>query len=176
MKMMQNPPSNKILFKSAVIFVNDINSSKMFYISVLDQEIEDDFGASVNFVSGLSLWDISRASKMVFGNQRNNVPREFPIMELYFESEDVYAVEANCKKADIEIIHETKEQPWGQLAFRCKDPDGHLIEVGEPISAFVLRFHRQGMSEEEIHSKTSVSLEKIKKYVEKEKGKKRKEC
>jgi hypothetical protein len=41
---------------------------------------------------------------------------------------------------------------------RCYDPDRHIIEIGEPISAFVRRFLSEGLSAEETSERTSVPL------------------
>ncbi len=30
------------------------------------------------------------------------------------------------------IIHEIEIQKWGQRVFRFYDPDGHIVELGEP--------------------------------------------
>ena len=46
-------------FHSSVIFVNDIEKSKDFYVRLLNQEIEHDFGKNVILKNGLSLWEIN---------------------------------------------------------------------------------------------------------------------
>ena len=30
------------------------------------------------------------------------------------------------------IVHPIRTEPWGQRVFRLLDPDGHIVEVGEP--------------------------------------------
>lgn len=32
----------------------------------------------------------------------------------------------------VELIHPIERQAWGQKVFRFYDPDGHIVEVGEP--------------------------------------------
>jgi uncharacterized glyoxalase superfamily protein PhnB len=33
----------------------------------------------------------------------------------------------------VDLIHPIVEQAWGQRVFRFYDPDGHAVEVGEPL-------------------------------------------
>ena len=35
----------------------------------------------------------------------------------------------------VDLIHPIVEQAWGQRVFRFHDPDGHAVEIGEPIAA-----------------------------------------
>ncbi len=45
-------------FHSSVIFVNDIEKSKDFYIRLLSQDIEHDFGKNVILKCGFTIWEI----------------------------------------------------------------------------------------------------------------------
>ena len=54
-----------------------------------------------------------------------------------------------------------REQPWGQQVVRVRDPDGHIVEVGEPIPVFVARFLAQGMSVDEAAERTSVPADVV---------------
>jgi len=57
------------------------------------------------------------------------------------------------------MIHELKEEAWGQKAIRFYDPHKFIIEVVEPIENVVLRFSKSGMSDEELSKKTQIPLE-----------------
>ena len=46
-------------FHSSVLFVKDIEKSKDFYVKLLKQEIEYDFGMNVILKNGITLWEIS---------------------------------------------------------------------------------------------------------------------
>jgi hypothetical protein len=54
------------------------------------------------------------------------------------------------------------EHPWGQRGFRIYDPDGHIVEFGEPMSETVLRLHEAGLSLDEVAAKSLMPLEFIK--------------
>jgi hypothetical protein len=64
--------------------------------------------------------------------------------ELVFETDDFDAFEPKLSR--LELIHPTREQPWGQRVVRFYDPDGHMIEVGEAMSTLVKRLMDSGMS------------------------------
>jgi len=51
-----------------------------------------------------------------------------------------------------------REQPWGQRGVRVYDPDGHIVEVGEPMWVVVQRFLAQGMSAAAVAERTSMPL------------------
>jgi hypothetical protein len=57
------------------------------------------------------------------------------------------------------LLHPLREQPWGQRVFRCFDPDGHIVEVGEPMPVVIGRYLSQGMSVEEATERTSMPLD-----------------
>ncbi len=76
--------------------------------------------------------------------------------ELYFETDEVEAVEQRLKAAGMEFIHPVCEQPWGQRVMRLYDPDGHVVEIGETMEAVVLRFYSQGFSVDSICQKTGM--------------------
>jgi hypothetical protein len=50
--------------------------------------------------------------------------------------------------------------------FRVYDPDGHIVEIGEPMPVVIHRFLAQGMSAEEAAERTSMPLEIVQKIAE----------
>ena len=86
--------------------------------------------------------------------------------ELYFESPDLDTVSTRLAEAGVQFIHPLREQPWGQRAFRVNDPDGHIVEVGEPMPAVIFRLLNQGMSIEAIAERTAMPVDIVKQIVE----------
>lgn len=80
-------------------------------------------------------------------------------MELYFESAEIREIEEKIRDFGCEFVHPVREQPWNQRVFRFYDPDGYIIEVGEPMDAVVKRLAVEGLSREEISQKSSMPLE-----------------
>jgi catechol 2,3-dioxygenase-like lactoylglutathione lyase family enzyme len=149
-----------IKFESAVIMVKDVGVSRQFYEGVLGQEVFMDFGPNVSFAGGLfSIWRVDHAHEIMFGESANEVGQGE--MEVYFEADDLDAVMQRLTDAKVEFVHPLREQPWGQRVVRVYDPDGHIVEVGEPIPVFVARFLDQGMSVEQAAERTSIPMEVV---------------
>lgn len=142
------------------IFVEDVNTSKEFYVSLLGQKVAmESVGAYVSFEGGIALWQKELATKTIFGGGGKS--KDGHNFELCFESE---TLEEDFKKAvdfGASIISKIEFQPWGQMAFRMFDPDGHVIEVAEPLSHTIQRFSDGGYSAEQIHTMTQIPLEMI---------------
>ena len=134
----------------------------------MNQEIEMDVGKNVGFKSGLAIWErefadytINNAVKEEENKFTPNDPRKNSSIELYFEVVDMDNLYSEIVNANLDVCHEIVPQPWGQRVFRFFDPDGYLIEVGEPMWAVVLRLHEEGLSPKEIREKSMMPLEII---------------
>ncbi len=148
-----------VKYHSAVIFVTDIERSKQFYKGLLGFEIEHDFGTNIIFKGGLSIWQINQDHVIARSEMTQKaVGTRF---ELCFETENMGSFLLLLEKVKPKMLHQMIEEPWGQMTLRFYDPDGHLIEVGESLDSFVYRFYKQGMTIEQVASRTSVSKEYI---------------
>ena len=151
-----------IQYQSSVIFVKDVEASRHFYEKFLGQEVDMDFGPNVGFKGGFAIWQIDHAFEMIFeGAVNGNGQLGRKNLELYFESADLEAVWNQLMEADVWAVHPPREQPWGQRAFRVYDPDGHIVEVGEPMQAVIRRLLQQELPAEAVAEKTSMPLEMV---------------
>ena len=151
-----------LTFYAPVVFVKDIENSKNFYTDVLEQEIEHDFGKNIIFKSRVSLWEIDPNSEIasVKGDSSNG-----NTYELYFETTDIEGVLANLKRHGLNLLHDLKTEPWGQMTFRFFDPDHHLVEIGESMQTFVSRIFKEKGSISSVAQITGISEEVVKKIV-----------
>jgi catechol 2,3-dioxygenase-like lactoylglutathione lyase family enzyme len=117
-------------FICSLICVEDVSKSRQFYETVLNQVVKYDFGENVWFESGFAIHLRDHFQTLINDNpiltKANNG-------ELYFEEEELQVFQKKLKQFSVEFIHEVKTQPWGQKVLRFYDPDGNIIEVGEPI-------------------------------------------
>jgi len=128
--------------------------SKNFYESILNQNVQFDFGENVSFESGFAIHLKSHFSDLI-GINKNDIVQRSNNSELYFEEEDFDSFLKKLEGMDsVEYVHELKEQPWGQRVIRFYDPDMHIIEVGEPMESVVRRFLNEGLSIEETVKRT----------------------
>jgi predicted enzyme related to lactoylglutathione lyase len=142
-----------------VLLVKDMEVSRKFYETVLGQEVAMDLGLNVGYKSGLALWQQDYALNLIHG--KKVTPKKGNNLEVYFESENVGKIFASVSSYGAKIVHDIREQPWGQQVFRFHDPDGFVIEVGEPMDALVRRLQREGMTEAEIAAKTTLPADII---------------
>lgn len=145
--------------QSAVIFVRDIDASRLFYEDVLGQVVAMDHGPNVGFESGFAIWQAEHASQIVYGRPDDpSRPLGCNNLELYFETDDLGSFWTRVVEANAQVIHPVREQPWGQRVLRIADPDGHMIEVAEPMHVVVERFGAQGLDADAIVQRTSMPL------------------
>lgn len=157
-----------VKFISAVVFVRDIQVSRAFYENLLGQKVSMDHGVNVGYEAGFALWQSVHAREIIFGAEAGSAPaslgqRNF---ELYFETEDLDMALEQLTQAGVQFVHPLFEQPWGQRVFRIYDPDGHIVELGEPMSAPIVRFLADEMSVEQIVAKTSMPIEIVRQVAE----------
>jgi predicted enzyme related to lactoylglutathione lyase len=129
-----------IIYQSAVIFVQDISVSKTFYVELLEQEIDMDFGLNVGLNGGLALWQVDHAFQMIFSHppkEENSLGHQN--FELYFKTPDLEYASRKLSEAGVQFVHPLREQPWGQKALRVVDPDGHILELAEPMQGVIFR-------------------------------------
>jgi len=153
----------KIKYHSSVLFVNDIETSKRFYIDILNQEVASNFGNNISFKGGLSIWQIPDQhplNKTFYTNSESN-----SALELYFETEDILKVVELINQNNLRTHHDLIEESWGQRTIRIYDPDDNLIEIGEKLESFIKRMFQEGLSIEEINKKSGVPINLIEEYI-----------
>ena len=155
----------KIKLHSTVIITDNFEVMKTFYLELLKQQIEFDFGNCIGFKGGLSLWELRPEYPIAQHLGRTYSKLGNKNLEICFESDEFADVVTELNKQEIKYLHQVAEETWGQMTVRFFDPENNLIEIGETIPCFVKRFHKQGMTEEEVSKRTSVPLELVKKYI-----------
>ena len=132
-------------------------------MEVFELTIQHDFGTNIMFQEGLSIWQINPAHEIAhkhpFGDKGD------VRFELYFESDDLELMLQKLTNQEVHFLHKIKEESWGQRTIRFYDPDYHLVEIGETLSAFVNRMANEGMNKEQIAQKTGISLDNLNKLL-----------
>jgi catechol 2,3-dioxygenase-like lactoylglutathione lyase family enzyme len=146
---------------NTALFVKNITVSKEFYTRILGLTIKLDFGKNIIFNEGVTIWEIQNQHIIPELLGVKTIIEKNNRFELYFETEDLEADYQFLKSEKVQFLHGIHEEPWGQNTFRFFDPDNHLIEIGESMSGFIRRFHKAGLTPEEISRKTSVPPDEI---------------
>ena len=123
-------------FVNPIPFVRDIGRSTAFYRDVLGLSVVADHGTFVLFEGHFAIHDGAALIGTVWGAAEAVDDAAFGRRNLllYFEDEDIEGCFARLKDR-VRVIHPLQRQAWGQRVFRFYDPDGHAIEIGEPLTA-----------------------------------------
>ena len=143
-------------FQNPLLVVSDMDRSLSFYEQVLGLCVTLDFGANKTLTGGLCLQTLDTWKEFIgadtvrFGGNST---------ELYFTEEDFDGFAERLNALEIEYVHPIKEHRWGQRVVRFYDPDKHIIEVGETLTAVVKRFQNSGMTPEQIAERMDVPID-----------------
>lgn len=122
-------------FVNTIVFVRDIGVSKAFYTETLGLKVIGDYGAFVLFENHLAIHQARELAATVWKEAAppdTDQPQGRHNVLVYFETEALGDAFAHLKD-QVKLIHPIERQAWGQAVFRFYDPDGHVIEIGEPL-------------------------------------------
>ena len=156
-------------FDAPLIVVNDMARSRHFYEQLLGQKVKFDFGPNVPF-EGFSIHLKSHFQSLLGEESLYPVTEKAHWGELYFETDELEPTYQRLNEAGVEFIHPICEQPWGQRVMRFYDPDGHIIEIGETMSAVVWRYYEQGSSIDIISEKSGMPRDYIEGVIKEHSG------
>ena len=153
-------------FVCPLIVVDEMARSRQFYEQLLEQKVKFDFGVDVAFEGDFTIHLKSHFQSLLGDATKYPITSKAHNGELYFDSDDIESIYQRLQAAGVEFIEAIQEQPWGQRAMRLYDPDGHILEIGEPMGIAVRRFHQQGWSIERIAEKTGMPTEFIQSVIQ----------
>ncbi|MEM7724261.1 MAG: VOC family protein [Pseudomonadota bacterium] len=120
-----------VSFVNPLPFVKDMARAVAFYRDVVGLTLVEDAGDFARFEGGFALHDGAALHQAIFGDPPDNTDFGCKNIVLYFETEDLEQAYARIATAS-RIIHPIQTQHWGGRVFRAYDPDGHILEFGEP--------------------------------------------
>jgi hypothetical protein len=65
----------------------------------------------------------------------------------------------------VRLVHPITEQPWAARVLRAYDPDGHLVELAEPMDVVTRRLAADGQSTDAISKRTGMPVAAIEKML-----------
>jgi lactoylglutathione lyase len=118
-----------------ILFVADLQRSRVFYHEVLGLDVQFEDAESVGFkVEGLAfiVLQVDRARVQLQG-QPTATPSAGATAFLATFTGDVDALHANLLERGVPFFQRPTDQPWGMRTAYFKDPDGHVWEIAQPI-------------------------------------------
>lgn len=124
----------QVKFAHAIPLVKNIEVSKRFYHDLLGIGIIQDYGVFIHFEGDFAIHQTQELHRTIFGEDQASTDEAqgSKNMDIYFECDDLNMIYNKLVSNGVPMIHPIKEQAWGQKVFRCYDPDGHIVEIGEP--------------------------------------------
>ncbi len=145
-------------YTATLIAVRDMQIARRFYQDVLGLAVVADFGANVILTGGIALQSLESWKGFIHKTD-SDLHFQNNVCELYFEEDDIEGFAARlAQRDDIQYVHPLLEQAWGQRVVRFYDPDSHIIEVGETLTAVIKRFLQSGLSIEETARRMDVPV------------------
>ena len=80
-------------------------------------------------VKHFGLWPLSEVAEACFGTPVWPDHLRVPQASIEFEVADVAAAAAELAAAGLELVHDARTEPWGQITARFLSPEGLLIAV-----------------------------------------------
>ena len=118
-----------------ILFVADLQRSKVSYHEVLGLDVEFEDDESVGFkIKGLAfiVLQVDRARVQLQG-EPTATPGSGATAFLTSFTDDVDALHANLVERGVQFFQGPANQPWGVRTAYFKDPDGHVWEIAQPI-------------------------------------------
>lgn len=118
-----------------LVLVQNIQASTAFYTRVLNQRVLQNHGTVVLFEGCFALHQAGELMQTVYKEPRQSAlgPQGHDNVLIYFETDDLAGAYMQIVNAGVPVIHPIERQAWGQSVFRFHDPDGHIVEIGEPL-------------------------------------------
>jgi len=124
----------KIRHVSTIVLVSDVPRSTAFYRDVLRQPVSEDYGTVVMFEHGFEIHDgvnlLEKTYKKPGAFSAGSQGKDN--LDIYFETDDLEEAYRAVCESGVDVIHSIEVQAWGQRVFRFHDPDGHIVEIGDP--------------------------------------------
>jgi catechol 2,3-dioxygenase-like lactoylglutathione lyase family enzyme len=129
----------KIEFLSTLaVIAPDPPNSRKLYVDALGLPLagrEDDGYHHTDEVRGckhFGVWPLSQAAEACFGTAQWPTERPVPQMSIEFDVADAAAVGAaaqELQQAGYELLHDAREEPWGQTVARLQSVEGAIIGI-----------------------------------------------
>ena len=120
-------------YASTILYVPDVSAAVAFYENAFG--LEPGFaapGGSYATLAGDGGVLAFAAHEMAPDTDRTDAPPAG--FEVWIEADDVAGAYTAALEAGAEAVQEPAEKPWGQTVAYVRDPNGVLVELGEPVS------------------------------------------
>jgi len=119
-----------------ILVVVDLDRAVRFYADALGLPLDHRSGPYAQFATGatrVALYEREAMAATLGVDALRPPAPDAPGFELGFKVDDVDAAYEELVAAGAEPATPPRDRPWGQRTAYVRDPDGHLIELAQPI-------------------------------------------
>ncbi|HEY7690765.1 MAG TPA: VOC family protein [Gaiellaceae bacterium] len=134
-----------IEFLSTVaVIAPDPSASRELYVGALGLPLDgrgDGYHHSEEIAGcrSFGIWPLSHAAEACFGTAEWPVDRPVPQLSIEFDVGEATAVgpaAQELEQAGYELLHQPREEPWGQTVARLQSPEGAIVGI-----SYIPMFH-----------------------------------
>jgi len=129
---------NVVFVASVAVVAADPPKSRELFVEALGLPLEaspgDDYFHSerVGGCKHFGVWPLSQAARACFGAEEWPADRPVPQVSIEFELEDAEAVAdavEELRGRGFQLLHDAREEPWGQTVARLLSTEGSIIGI-----------------------------------------------
>jgi predicted enzyme related to lactoylglutathione lyase len=120
-------------FASTRLIAADIKTLVSFYEKVTGQKAEWLAPVFAEIVTPVATLAIGAAETVALFREGSAEPCANRTAIVEFQVDDVEAEFARLKD-EVEVVHEPKMMPWGNLSAQFRDPEGTLVGIYTPVT------------------------------------------
>jgi catechol 2,3-dioxygenase-like lactoylglutathione lyase family enzyme len=128
-----------VLFVSSVsVIAPDPPESARLFTGALGLPLQADAGGdylhseAIEGVRHFGVWPLREAAQACFGTPEWPAGRAVPQVSIEFDVEDPAAVQAaavQLREQGFDVLHDAREEPWGQTVARLQSADGAVVGI-----------------------------------------------
>jgi len=120
------------------VITPDPPASRSLYVDVLGLPLESGGDGEYHHSEEIpgckhfGVWPLSQAAEACFGTTRWPAELPVPQVSVEFDVANAEAVEAaaqELRQAGYELLHPSREEPWGQTVTRLQSPEGAIVGI-----------------------------------------------
>jgi catechol 2,3-dioxygenase-like lactoylglutathione lyase family enzyme len=127
-----------LFIASVAVVAADTAESRQLYVDALDLPLEASgdgeyfYSERIDGSKHFGIWPLAQAAQACFGVEEWPADRPVPQVSIEFEVADAGAVAAaaeELKARGLELLHDAREEPWGQTVARLLSPEGSIVGI-----------------------------------------------
>ena len=123
---------------TVAVIAADPEASRRLYVDALGLPLQSQSGGDYVWTDKLdgakhfAVWPLSQAAEACFGTSEWPADRPVPQVSIEFEVQDADAVAAaadELREKGFALLHEAREEPWGQTVARLLSNEGSIVGI-----------------------------------------------